>query len=143
MAAVFQSILLRGRRSGYKVVGAPMKPMVLYVLGLIASGAMVYGCVDSGLSAVQAYDSLGTPIENVVAKATAPVDRDLPNVREYKTKNGVRVVVIPDNPGCEIHYFVNASGIVSGYMFAGDQCTTYESDRFSEHVVIPTGSTVD
>lgn len=120
-----------------------MKLRAIHILALIAGVTIFCGCVDSGLSAVRAFDALGMPIEKALTVATSPANEPKPNVREYTTPAGVRVVVVPDSLGCEIHYFVNASGIVSGYMFVGDRCTTYEGDRFSERVVIPTRSTVD
>jgi hypothetical protein len=113
------------------------------VLVWIAGTTMVYGCVDSGLSAVRAFNSIGKPIGVVVAEATFLSRQDVFVIHEYTTQAGTPVVVVPDNLGCEIHYFVNAASIVSGYMFVGGRCTTYESDRFSERVLIPTGSTVD
>jgi hypothetical protein len=121
-----------------------MKLPVVYILAFLAGAALVYGCTDHALSAERAFDALGQPVAKVVARASASSDQDVQTLREYTTRAGVRIVVIRDRPGCEIHYFVNASGIVSGYMFAGDQCTTYNlQGQLWEKGLVPTGSTVD
>lgn len=142
MAAVFTRASC-GNHSASQVLGAQLKLPTVYIFALLAGAAIVYGCTDHALSAERAFDALGTPVARVVARASASSDQDVQVLREYTTRAGVRVVVVRDRPGCEIHYFVNASGIVSGYMFAGDRCTTYIPREGWEKGLVPTGSTVD
>ncbi len=105
------------------------------LVGLHALLLLVCACAAGGPSAERAYPWVGQPVAKVI---NGWRDRGGPVEREYTTPKGIRVLVIPESATCDIHYFVNAAELVSGFMLIGEKCTTYRG--FSRDVVvIPTG----
>ena len=105
------------------------------LVGFQALLLLVCACAAGGPSADRAYPWVGQPVAKVI---NGWRDRGGPVEREYTTPKGIRVLVIPESATCDIHYFVNAAELVSGFMLIGEKCTTYRG--FSRDVVvIPTG----
>lgn len=109
----------------------------LRALAFALSVLVVCGCATGNASAERAFESVGMNVATVIDRERSASESDLQRIREYRAPTGTRVIVVPTEPACETHYFVNASGIISGFMLIGCGCSTYGENRFSEVVVIP------
>lgn len=116
-----------------------LRKLSIIELTLFGCVLCMAGCVTGRPSAEVGFYSVGLPIATVSEGVASSEGQDNQSFHEYLTNRGTRVVVIPNGANCNIHYFVNDSAIVSGFMLLGSKCTTFldgDSDFFYEEKII-------